>query len=311
MSSAAPATSTTFWLLLVSLSVLWGGSFFFAEIALRELPPLTIVLGRVGIAAICLHLLVIITGQRMPKSLRLWGAFLVMGTLNNLIPFSLIVWGQTEITSGLASILNATTPLFAVVIAHFLTADEKLTIHKAAGILTGFVGIVIMVGPGALAGLGAEALAQIAILTAALTYGFAGLYGRRFKGVAPMTVATGQVTCSTLLLIPLVLVIDHPLDLVMPGMATFAALFGLAVLSTALAYILYFKILALAGATNLMLVTFLIPISALLLGTLFLGEIITPTELTGMALIMIGLALIDARLLPAAWVTGPRQGRGL
>lgn len=297
------------WFLLILLSILWGGSFFFTEIALRELPPFTIVLARVGIAAICLHLLVIARGQRMPGGLGIWGAFLVMGTLNNLIPFSLIVWGQTQITSGLASILNATTPLFAVVVAHFLTADEKLTTNRAVGVLIGFAGAVIMIGPTALAGIGAEALAQLAILTAALTYSFASLFGRRFKGLPPTTIACGQVTCSTLLLIPLVLLIDHPSELAMPGLATWASLLGIGIFSTALAYILYFQILALAGATNLMLVTFLIPISALILGTLFLDELITPAQIIGMVLIMAGLALIDARLLPAAWRTGPRHGR--
>lgn len=295
MTSSTPTMSANAWALLILLSLLWGVSFFFAEIALRELPPFTIVLARVGIAAIFLHLLVIASGQRMPTRLSLWGAFLVMGTLNNLIPFSLIVWGQTEITSGLASILNATTPLFAVVVAHFLTADEKLTAYRALGVLIGFAGTIIMIGPAALAGLGAEALAQLAILTAALTYGFASLYGRRFKGLPPLIIATGQVTCSTVLLIPLVLLIDRPFELAMPGPATWSALIGIAVFSTALAYILYFKILALAGATNLMLVTFLIPISALVLGTLFLDEIVTLTQLAGMALIMTGLAIQSVR----------------
>ena len=265
------------WFLLILLSILWGGSFFFAEIALRELPPFTIVLGRVGIAALALHIVILATGQRMPSDIGLWGAFLIMGALNNFIPFSLITWGQTEITSGLASILNATTPLFAVVVAHVLTADEKLTTNRAIGVVVGFAGAVLMIGPAALAGIGAEALAQLAILTAALTYSFASLYGRRFKGLPPMIIATGQVTCSTLLLIPLVLLIDRPFELDMPGAATWASLIGVAILSTALAYILYFKILAIAGATNLMLVTFLIPISALILGALFLDETITPT----------------------------------
>ncbi|MGI9421318.1 MAG: DMT family transporter [Geminicoccaceae bacterium] len=309
MTAAAPPMNAVAWGLLVVLSLLWGGSFFFAEIALRELPPFTVVLGRVGIAAIALHLLLLVNGQRMPTSLGLWGAFLVMGALNNLIPFSLIVWGQTQITSGLASILNATTPLFAVVVAHLLTKDEKLTASRFAGVIVGLAGTVLMIGPAALAGIGAEFLAQLAILTAALTYSFASLYGRRFKGLQPTVIACGQVTCSTLLLIPLVLLVDRPFALDPPGAATIASLLGIGVFSTALAYILYFKILALAGATNLMLVTFLIPISALLLGTLFLGEVITTAQIAGMILIAAGLALIDARLLPAVGLTGPRRIR--
>lgn len=309
MTSNTPAMSAAAWVLLIVLSFLWGGSFFFAAIALQDLPPFTVVLGRVAIAALTLHLLVIAFGQRMPADLGLWGAFLIMGTLNNLIPFSLIVWGQTQITSGLASILNATTPLFAVVIAHFLTTDEKLTTNRLIGVIIGLAGSVVMVGPAALTGLGAEALAQLAILTAALVYGFASLYGRRFKGLSPIIVACGQVTCSSLLLLPLVFIFDQPLELAPPSLATWGALIGIGVLSTAFAYILYFKILAMAGATNLMLVTFLIPISAILLGTLFLGEVITTTQLAGMALIGAGLICIDGRLLrPAAGLLGPRQG---
>ena len=166
-----------------------------------------------------------------------------------------------------------------------------------------------MIGPAALSGLGAEALAQLAILLSSLTYSFASLYGRRFKGLPPMVIACGQVTCSSLLLIPLVLIVDQPFSLDVPGPATVLALLGIGIFSTAFAYILYFKILALAGATNLMLVTFLIPISALLLGTLFLNEVITTAQLIGMALIGAGLALIDGRLLPAAGLAGPRHRR--
>lgn len=300
MGSGAPAMNVSVWLLLIVLSLLWGGSFFFAEIALIELPPFTVVLGRVGIAALVLNILVVATGHCMPTGLRLWGAFLVMGTLNNLIPFSLIIWGQTEITSGLASILNATTPLFAVIVAHVLTHDEKLTANRIGGIVSGFLGVILMIGPAALKGLGAEALAQLAVLTAALTYSFASIFGRRFKGLPPTVIASGQVTCSTVLMIPLVLIIDRPWTLPAPGLATWSALIGIAVFSTALAYILYFKILALAGATNLMLVTFLIPISALLLGFLFLGETVDAGQVIGMTLIGAGLALIDGR--PIIWI---------
>ena len=307
--SAIPAMNSRAWGLLVLLSFLWGGSFFFAEIALLELPPLTVVLGRVAIATLTLHVVLLVIGQRIPTSLHLWGSFLVMGALNNLIPFSLIVWGQTQITSGLASILNATTPLFAVLVAHVITSDEKLTPNRLAGVIIGFAGAVLMIGPAALEGLSTQALAQLAILTAALTYSFASLYGRRFKGLPPMTIACGQVTCSTILLIPLVLLIDRPFDLAPPSLAAWSALVGIGVFSTALAYILYFKILALAGATNLMLVTFLIPISAMLLGVLFLSETVTSLQLAGMALIGAGLACIDGRLLPAAGLTGPRHRR--
>jgi drug/metabolite transporter (DMT)-like permease len=283
------------WLLLLTLSVLWGGSFFFAEVALAELPSFTVVLARVGLAALALLLIVLASGQRLPRSARLWGAFLVMGGLNNLIPFSLIVWGQTQIASGLASILNATTPLFAVVLAHALTRDERLTPGRLAGVLAGIAGVTVMIGPEALAGLGGQVLAELAVLGAALSYALAGIFGRRFRTTPPLVAALGQVCASTLMILPLALLTDRPWTLPVPGLATLGALAGIAVLSTALAYVIYFRILAAAGATNLMLVTFLIPVSALILGTTILAERLTPGQLGGMALIGLGLAAIDGR----------------
>jgi drug/metabolite transporter (DMT)-like permease len=219
--------------------------------------------------------------------------------LNNALPFCLIVWGQTQIASGLAAILNATTPLWTVLLAHALTRDERINAEKAAGVLVGFAGVAAMIGPALLAEIGADALAQLAVLAAAVSYAFAGIYGRRFRamGVPPLVTATGQVTASTLLLLPLALAVDRPWQLALPGPTTVAAVLGFALLSTALAYVLYFRLLASAGATNLLLVTFLIPVSAILLGALVLGERLTARQLLGMALIGAGLAAIDGRLL--------------
>ena len=287
------------WSMLLVLSVLWGGSFFFVGIAVKELPPFTIVVLRVGLAAIMLFVACRLTGVRIPTDRRVWAAFFGMGILNNVVPFSLIVWGQTHIASGLASILNATTPLSTVIVAHFLTSDEKMTGNRLAGVIVGFAGVVVMIGPAALDGFGTDILAQLACLAAALSYAFAGVYGRRFKrmNVAPMATATGQVTASTILMIPVALLIDQPWTLAMPSPATWGAIFGIAVLSTALAYVLFFRILASAGATNLVLVTFLIPVSAIMLGSLALGERLAPQHFIGMALIAAGLAAIDGRLL--------------
>lgn len=285
------------WLLLVLLSVLWGGSFFFVGVAVKALPPLTIVVLRVGLAALALNLVVRATGLRMPKEWRYWKAFLGMGLLNNMIPFCLIVWGQIHIAGGLASILNATTPLFTVVVAHAFTKDEKISGARMIGILTGFVGVAVIIGVDSLGGLGSNRLAQFAVLAAALSYAFAGVYGRRFKsmGVAPLVTATGQVTASALLMTPLALVVDQPWTLAVPGLGVWAAVAGLALVSTALAYIIYFRILATAGATNLLLVTFLIPVSAILLGVVFLGEQLAGKDLVGMGLICCGLVAIDGR----------------
>lgn len=285
------------WTTLIILSILWGGSFFFAEVAITALPPFTIVLLRVGLAALALHIFLLATGSRMPLDLRLWGAFLVMGFLNNAVPFSLLVWGQTQIASSLASILNAMTPIFTVVVAHFLTSDEKMTGGRLAGVLIGFAGVAVMIGPAALAGLGANLLAQIACLGATLSYAFAGVFGRRFArmGVSPVQTAAGQVTASALILLPLSMIVDRPWTLAMPGMEAMASVVALALLSTAVAYILFFRLLASAGATNIMLVTFLVPVSAILLGVTILGERLEPEHFAGMALIGLGLAAIDGR----------------
>ncbi len=288
------------WLLLVGLSVLWGGSFFFNKLALTDLRPFTLVLGRVGLAAVALNVLVLARGLRMPTTPRIWLAFLAMGALNNLIPFSLIVWGQTRIPSGLASILNATTPLWTVVVAHLLTRDERLTWSRLGGVLLGLAGVVVMIGPAALLGLSLDVLAELAVLGAALSYAFAGVFGRRFRDLPPLVTATGQVTATTVMALPIALALDRPWTGAAPGAVTWAALAGLALLSTALAYVIYFRILAASGATNLLLVTFLIPVSALVLGTTVLGERLEPRQLAGMALIGAGLAAIDGRLLRRA-----------
>ncbi len=280
------------WLWLLSLSVLWGGSFFFAKVALGELGPFTVVFVRVTLAALILALIV------PPRRDAPWPAYFAMGFLNNALPFSLIFWGQTEIASGLASILNATTPLFTLIVAHFLTSDEKIDGAKTVALLTGLLGVVVLIGPAALAGDGGL-WGQAACLAAALSYAFAGVYGRRFRriGIAPTEAAAGQVTASAVLILPIMLIVDQPWLLpATPSFAVCLALAGLALLSTALAYVLYFRILAVAGATNLLLVTFLIPVTAILLGATVLGERLEPRHFAGMALIGIGLALIDGRI---------------
>ncbi|MEL6979607.1 MAG: DMT family transporter [Pseudomonadota bacterium] len=299
------------WAMLITLSLVWGGSFFFNEIALADLPTLTVVVARVGLAAILLHLTVAALGARLPFTLRHWTTFFVMGLLNNAIPFGLIVWGQTAIGAGLAAILNATTPLFTVLVAHLATADEKITPVRFGAVLLGFAGVAVMIGfevqaggsaPGAADdGPPSAVWAQLAVLGAAISYAAAGVFGRRFAagGVAPLAAATGQVTASTLLLAPAALLIDRPWTLPTPGLEAVLALIGVASLSTAFAYALYFRILAAAGATNLLLVTFLVPVSAIWLGVLFLGETLAARHVAGMACIAIALLAIDGRALRA------------
>ena len=285
------------WGMLLALAAVWGGSFFFNGVAVRELPVFTVVVSRVALAAIILFVLLRLRGERMPRSGPIWAAFFGMGLLNNAVPFSLIVWGQQHIASGVASILNASTPLFTVILAHFLTSDERMTGGKLAGVLVGFLGVAVMIGSDAVRDLGAHVAAQLMCVAGAVSYALAGIFGRRFRtmGITPMAAATGQVIASSVILLPLVMVVDRPWTLPAPSLGATAALIGVAAISTALAYVLYFRILATAGATNLLLVTFLIPVSAILLGTLFLGEVLQAKHFAGMALIGLGLAAIDGR----------------
>ncbi len=285
------------WALLGFLSVIWGGSFFFNGVAVRSLPPFTIVVGRVGVAALVLHVMVRARGLRMPASPRIWTAFLGMGVLNNAIPFSLIVWGQSHIASGLASILNATTPLFTVVLAHFLPRDETMTPLRISGVIIGIAGVAVMIGLDSVQEMGLNIWAQVAILGASCSYACAGIHGRSFKkqGIDPMVSATGQVTCSSLVMLPVACLADQPWNLPAPGWEAIGAVLGLAVLSTALAYTVYFRILGSAGATNVLLVTLLVPVSAVLLGVTFLQEQLLAKHLLGMACIAVGLAAIDGR----------------
>jgi drug/metabolite transporter (DMT)-like permease len=260
------------------------------------MPPLTIVWCRVGLAAIILLGFVALTGRKMPSSRSFWTAIFIMGALNNLIPFSLIAWGQTHIESSLASILNATMPIFSVVLAHFLTREERLTVNRTAGILIGWLGVTVLIGIESLQGFGVHIIGQLAILGAAVSYSFAAIFGRRFRHLDPIVVAAGMLCGSAIMMTPLALMVEQPWTL-NPGMATWAAMIGLAVLSTSIAYIIYFRVLATAGATNVSLVTFLIPASAIFLGVVFLEERPGWNAFMGMGLIFIGLAAIDGRLL--------------
>ena len=238
------------------------------------------------------------SGERLPREWKIWRALFLLALINNVVPFCLIVWGQKEIASGLASILNATTPIFTVLVAHYATTDEKITGAKTLGVLAGFAGVAIVLGIDLLDGLGTAVIAQLAVLGAALAYGFGAIFGRRFRGmgVSANVTATGQLMASCGVLIPMALVVDAPWSLPAPGLGTIGALIGLGSVSTALAYILYFHILEKAGATNLVLVTFLIPVSALALGIFILGEVLLIQHVIGLLCIGVALAAIDGRL---------------
>jgi len=286
------------WIMLIVLSVVWGGSFFFNAILLRELPPITIVFLRVALAALFLWVYIAAIGIAVPSSIIAWTSLFIMGLLNNVLPFGLIVWGQTIISSSLAAILNATVPLMTVLLAAILLDDEKVSTRKIAGVVIGFIGTAWIIAPDLQSFDVKNVLAQLAILAAALSYSFASIFGRRFSRMElqPVTTAAGQVTASALLILPFMLVLDKPHLLPMPSTTALIAAIALALISTALAYILYFSILAAAGATNLVLVTFLIPVWAGLLGIWFLGDSLTANQIIGVLVIAVGLSLIDGRL---------------
>jgi drug/metabolite transporter (DMT)-like permease len=289
------------WTLLLTLGLLWGGSYFYIGVAIKVLPPFSIVAFRVLLGGALLWVVVKAGGGRMPRDWRSWRAFFVIALLNSVIPFSLISWAQSHVASGLAAILNATTPLFAVVFAHYLTGDERMTPARATGVAIGFAGAVVMIGPDALHGASGDLIAEMALLLASVFYALSPIYGRRFAkaGLSPMVTAAGQFLSATLIMVPLALVIDRPWTLPVPGPSVWLALIALAAISTTLAYMIFYRILATAGAVNLVLVTFLVPVSAILLGALFLGEHLEPGHFAGMALIGLGLAAIDGR--PLRW----------
>jgi len=296
-SNAGQKMSALDWGKLLLLGGIWGGSFFFARIAVAEIHPLTLVLFRVAIAAAALHVYLLARGPSFRLALPLAGSFFLLGLINNVLPFSLIFAGQTQMGAGLASVLNATTPFWTVLVANAFTADEKVSWNKAAGILLGIVGVAVMVGPGVIASLGGPVWAKLAMIGASLSYAFALVFSRRrFAGVPPVLVATGQLTASTIIMAPVVLLWNGVDGQLAASGPVWAAVFALALVSTAFAYILYFGLVRSAGATNASLVTLIVPVSAILLGLVFLGERLELFEVAGMVLIGLGLVTIDGRI---------------
>ena len=296
------------WLIVGILALIWGGAFFFIGVAVRHVPPLTYVWLRLTIAAVGLWLFVKLRGDRLGLPAGVWGPVLLLALLNNAVPFTLFGWGQTHIASGLASILNATTPIWGVVVAHLFTHDERMTPRKVAGVLLGFAGVATMIGPSLLTDFGSDGLAELACIAASLSYALAAVWARRFKriGVSPMTLTTAQLSAGALLMLPLALAVDRPWTHSLPTAGAWAAIGALALLCTAFGYVLYFRLIDRAGATNALLVTLLVPPVAILLGAAFLGEQLAPVDFAGLALIALGLAAIDGRLFS---VLGPRRLR--
>lgn len=286
--------TTAEWGLLLLLSLLWGSSLFFLAIAGRELPPFTIVAAKVVLAAIPL---VLVAG--LPCGRRQWGGFAVMALFNDAGPFVLMAVAAPYLTTGLASVLIATNPLFTAVMAHWLTTDERMTPRHMAGVAIGFLGLAVMLGDGAMAMSLPALLGAAAYLAAAVAYSYASIFGRRFAAerVSPMKVAAGQHCCSVLAMVPLALLVEHPWTLPLPSAPTLVALLAMGLGSGALAYTIFYRVLATAGATNVVLVTFLSPVTTILLGVAVLGERLSAQQASGMGLIALGLLVLDGRVL--------------
>ena len=289
------------WLILGILAVIWGGAFFFIGVAVRHVPPLTYVWLRLTIAAAAMWIFVRARGIDIGLPREVWGSIILLAFLNNALPFTLFGWGQTHIASGLASILNATTPIWGVVVAHVLTRDERMSPRKLAGVLLGFGGVATMIGPSLLSDIGTSGLAELACVLASLSYALAAVWARRFRnqGISPMSVTTGQLTAGAVVMLPMSLIVDKPWTHALPPLSAWGAIAALALLCTAFGYVLYFRLIETSGATNALLVTLLVPPVAILLGALFLGETLAPQDFIGLGLIALGLAAIDGRLVSA------------
>ena len=289
------------WLTLAFLALIWGGAFFFIGVAVRHVQPLTYVWLRLTIAALGMWGFVAFKGEKLGLPRSAWASIVLLAVLNNALPFALFGWGQTHIASGLASILNATTPIWGVVVAHFLTHDERMTARKIAGVLLGFGGVVVMIGPALLSNIGTSGFAELACVTASLSYALAAVWARRFRkqGISPLSVTTGQLTAGALIMLPVSMIVDKPWTHAFPPLTAWGAIAALALLCTAFGYVLYFRLIATSGATNALLVTLLVPPVAILLGGLFLGETLAPQDFAGLGLIALGLAAIDGRVVSA------------
>ncbi len=292
-----PRMTAQYWGLLVFLSFLWGGSFFLTSVAIKEITPFTLVFVRLTIADIALFIVIIAIGARIPKDLSTWGQFLVLGTFGSAVPFALIFWGMLKVSGGLASILTSMTPLSTIIIAHFFTADEKLTWQRFWGVMVGVGGVIVIVGPSVLSDSGSQIASQAAILAASVCYGIAGVYGKRFFGMQPVVVAFGQVASAAVLILPMALVFEHPFSQALPSTAAIASVVALALFSSALAFIVFFRILMRVGATNVVLVTLLIPVTAIILGAVILGEKLLLRHFAGLAVIVCGLLIVDGRII--------------
>ena len=296
---------TRTWIELALLGLIWGGSFLAIRLALNEVGFVTSVAHRVFWAALILWGYVAVAGLPVPRDPRIWAGFLVMGLLNNVIPFSLMAWGQLHIPTGLTSVFNAGTAIFGALLAALILADERLTLRKSIGIALGFAGVAVAIGLDSLRDFDMRSLAQLAVIGGTISYAFASIWARlRLTGLAPQVAAAGMLTGSSLVMVPAALLIDG-----MPrfdiGWQAAGAIAYYVIFATAGAYLLYYRILASAGAANTMIVTLLIPPVSIVLGAVVLGEVLSPNVYAGLAMLALGLIVLDGRLLRRPNPSGP------
>lgn len=284
------------WLLLVLLAVMWSIGYTFVGFALRDLPPITVVLARLSIAALMLIAVVVARGLAWPRGVAGWWPYAVMALFNNVIPFIVVARGQQDIASGLASVIVATTPLWVLLLTRLFRPGERIGAQRIAGIVLGVAGVGVLFGPEAFAGRGAMLAGMMLTLIGAMSYGCAGVWGARFRAVPPLLSSCCQLICSSVVVLVLSLAVDRPWTLPMPGALTVASLVALAVVSTALAYLVFYRVLAVAGGANAMLVTLIMPPMSILFGIVLLGETFELRYAIGAAVIGLGLLVIDGRL---------------
>ncbi len=293
------------WGWLFVLTTIWSSSYLFAQLAMDDVPVVLVVFTRVALAALVLWTAIAARGIRVPIDGRVFASLFVLGLFNNAIPFTLVFTAQGTIATGLVAVMIAATPLVGVLLAQWMTTDERLTVARLIGALLGLGGVAVMLGPGVFAGLGGNTLAELLVVAAVLCFAFSPLYARRLYGTDPMIIAAGQLTAASVILVPVVVILAPPWALPVPSWGSLASLATLALACTAFAYVLYFRILAKAGATNVVLVTILSPPGAMFLGATILGESLSTSQLAGFALVVMGIAVIDGR--PLAWL---RRGAG-
>jgi drug/metabolite transporter (DMT)-like permease len=296
------------WTLLLLIAGFWGGSYFFTGVAIKELPVFAIVMARYAVSAPIMIMLIFWLGQRFPWHADIWKAGLFLAAFNQLIPFCLITWGQSHIPGAVASIVNAAGPIVTLVMAHFLTRDDRMNARRGAGVVIGFAGMAIMIGAGALQALNVSIAAQLACVLATFSYSFGAITARKFTKarLTSAELVAAQSFVAGLLLLPVLLIHDRPWELPMPSLSAWLSLLGLGLLSSTIGHLIFFRLLATAGATNMSLVSYFMPVSAILLGVVFLGEVLQPRHIAGMCIIAAGLAIMDGRPLRASRKIGAR-----